>query len=54
MAKVPGVAGKAHGALEENNINILDGFVQRPTSRVVVIVKEGNLEKSVKAIHSKR
>ncbi len=54
MAKVPGVAGRAHGALEEKNINILDGFVQRPTSRVVIIVNENNLDLSVSAIHSKR
>ncbi len=54
MAKVPGVAGKAHGALEENDINILDGFVQRPTSRVVIVVREEYLEQSVRAIHAKR
>ena len=54
MAKIPGVAGKAYGALEENNMNILDGFIQRPTSRVVIIVREEYLEGSVHAIHARR
>lgn len=54
MAKVPGIAGRAHGALEEKKINILDGFVQNPTSMVVIIVREKKLEDSLSAIHSKR
>ncbi|KON27223.1 hypothetical protein AC481_05410 [miscellaneous Crenarchaeota group archaeon SMTZ-80] len=54
MAKVPGIAGRAHSALEEKEINILDGFVQNPTSRVVIIVNENKLENSLSAIHSKR
>lgn len=54
MAEVPGVAGKAYGALEENSINVLDGFVQRPTSRVIIVVGEDFLDRSVSAIHDKR
>jgi len=54
MAKVSGIAGKAYGALEENNINVLDGFVQRPTSRVIIVVREDFLDRSVSAIHDKR
>jgi aspartate kinase len=56
MAEAPGVVAESFVAIKERypDLNILDGTIQRPTSLILIIVRDEDAEKAVSAIHAKR
>ena len=56
MAEASGVVATAYGGIRERHpdLVILDGDIQRPTSSVLMIVKEDDRDRCVRAIHEKR
>ncbi|MDQ1280004.1 MAG: aspartate kinase [Thermoproteota archaeon] len=56
MADASGVIAAAYEGIRENHSDlvILDGDIQRPTSSVLIIVREEDRDKCVSDIHEKR
>lgn len=56
MAEAPGVVAESFVAIKERypGLNILDGTIQRPTSLILIIVRDEDAEKAVSAIHARR
>jgi aspartate kinase len=56
MAEAPGVVAESFVAIKERypELNILDGTIQRPTSLILMVVRDDDAEKAVSAIHAKR
>ncbi len=56
MAEAPGVVAESFVAIKERHpdLNILDGTIQRPTSLILIIVRDEDAERAVSAIHSRR
>ncbi len=56
MAEAPGVVAESFVAIKERypELNILDGTIQRPTSLILIVVRDDDAEKAVSAIHAIR
>jgi aspartate kinase len=56
MAEAPGVVAESFVAIKERypELNILDGTIQRPTSLILIVVRDDDADKAVSAIHAIR
>jgi aspartate kinase len=54
MANQPGVAANAFNAIFQSGINIIDGDIQSPTSSILIIVENKDLDKAISAIHARK
>jgi aspartate kinase len=56
MAEAPGVVAESFVAIKERypELNILDGTIQRPTSLILIVVRDYDADKAVSAIHAIR